>query len=201
MRSSCGSSGLYEPPDYFRRLRREEIFPGPTRPLEIDLGCGDGGFLVALAARHSDRDFLGIERLLGRARKAARLASRMGACNVKVLRIESSYAVSHLLPEAAVSRIHLLFPDPWPKKRHHKNRLVTPDFCEAVHRLLEPAGEWLLKTDDVEYVEEVREVVAGSGRFTEVRWPEEAFHHPRTDFENQWLADGRAIHRVRWRKR
>jgi tRNA (guanine-N7-)-methyltransferase len=191
---------LYEPPDYFRRLRREEIFPDASRPLEIDLGCGDGRFLVALAARHVERDFLGIERLLGRARKVARRVSLTGLGNVQVFRIESSYAVIHLLPESAVSRVHLLFPDPWPKKRHHKNRLVTTEFCAALHRVLGPAGEWLMKSDDGGFLDAAREIVAASGRFAEIAWPAEAFFYPPTDFEAQWSEAGREIHRIRWRK-
>jgi tRNA (guanine-N7-)-methyltransferase len=182
-------------------LRREEIFPDPSRPLEIDLGCGDGGFLIELAAHHPERDFLGIERLLGRVRKVVRRAARLESANVKILRIEIAYAVEYLLPEAGASRIHLLFPDPWPKLRHHKNRLVTAGFCAAVDRILESGGEWLMKTDDVEYFDEARRAVAASGRFAEAAWPEDAFFYPRTDFENQWLAAGRSVRRVRWRKR
>jgi tRNA (guanine-N7-)-methyltransferase len=117
-----------------------------------------------------------------------------------VFRIEIAYAVRYLLPESAVSRVHLLFPDPWPKKRHHKNRLVTGEFCAAVHRILEPGGEWLMKTDDAAYFDEARRAVASMTGFEDVAWPDDASSYPRTDFENQWLAAGRKVHRVRWRK-
>ena len=147
------------PPDYFRKLEKPEIFPGQPRQLEIDLGCGDGSFLVALAGHYPERDFLGIERLLGRARKAYRKACRADLENLKILRLEISYALAWLLPDHCASRIHLLFPDPWPKKKHHKRRMVSVEFCVALTRVLEPGGEFLLKTDDEEYFEESMNVL------------------------------------------
>ena len=193
---------LFEPPDYFGRLTKRELFPdAPDAPLEVDLGCGDGGFLVNLAAHHPDRRFLGIERLLGRATKAARRAARMNLSNLKVLRIESNYAVSYLLPKAGIFRIHLLFPDPWPKKKHFKNRLVQPAFCAAAHRVLEPGGEWLLKSDDAEFFEEAVETIGCSGFFDQIPWAEGEFFFPPTDFEQQWLGEGKTIHRARFRRR
>jgi tRNA (guanine-N7-)-methyltransferase len=196
------AAALFEPADYFRRLEKREIFPDAAEAgLEVDLGCGDGGFLVDLAAAHPDRRFLGIERLLGRARKTARKAARRGLRNVKALRIETAYAVGFLLPEAGVSRMHLMFPDPWPKKRHAKNRLVTPRFCADVHRVLEPGGEWLFKSDHPDLFDEVREVIRSSGWFDELGWGEGDFFHPPTDFERQWLQEGRVIQRARFLRR
>lgn len=198
VRAAC----LYEPPAYFRTLQKHEIFTPtaerPDAPLEVDVGCGDGSFLLDLAAAHPERDFLGLEKLLGRARKVARQAARRGLTNVKAMQIDSPYAVRHLLPRGGVARIHLLFPDPWPKAKHAKNRLVQPDFCLDVHRLLGRGGEWLFKTDHAEYLEEATAVIRGSGIFREVDWPEGAFAYPLTDFERQWLGEGKTIRRARF---
>ena len=142
------------PEDYFCELRKVDVFPEVARPLEVDLGCGDGAFLRAMAERHPERDFLGVERLLGRVRKGCRKAGGMGLMNLEVLRLESSYTLGYLLPTGGVSRVHLLFPDPWPKKKHHKRRLVTQEFCESLQRVLESGGEFLFKTDHLEYFEE-----------------------------------------------
>ena len=188
---------LYNPPDYFRSLHKTEIFSAsperPDAPLEIDVGCGDGGFLLDLAAAHPERDFLGLEKLLGRARKVVRQAARRGLTNVKALQIDSPYAVRHLLPPGGISRLHLLFPDPWPKAKHAKNRLVQPAFCQDVHRLLRPGGEWLFKTDHPEYFAEAVATIQASGLFTATHWPADCFPYPLTDFERQWLAEGKTI--------
>jgi len=188
----------FVPADYFRELRRDAIFPGAERPLEVDLGCGDGRFLLEMAARFPERDFLGVERFLGRVRKVCRKATRLGLSNVKVLRLESAYTLEWLLPEAAVSRVHLLFPDPWPKKKHHARRLVTRAFCGGLRRVLVPGGEFLFKTDHAEYFEEAVGRVRDSGFFAERDWPEGGVVYPETDFERQWSAAGRAIHRARF---
>ena len=193
---------LYNPPDYFRSLHKTEIFSAsperPDAPLEIDVGCGDGGFLLDLAAAHPERDFLGLEKLLGRARKVVRQAARRGLTNVKALQIDSPYAVRHLLPPSGISRLHLLFPDPWPKAKHAKNRLVQPAFCQDVHRLLRPGGEWLFKTDHPEYFAEAVATIQASGLFTATHWPADCFPYPLTDFERQWLAEGKTIQSARF---
>lgn len=193
---------LYEPPAYFRALQKNEIFVAtpdrPDAPLEVDAGCGDGGFLIDLAACHPERDFLGLEKLLGRARKVARRATRRGLANVKACQIDTRYAVRFLLPASGVARLHLLFPDPWPKAKHAKNRLVQPDFCLGVRRALVPGGEWLFKTDCPEYFADAVAVIRDSGGFREIEWPVDAFPYPFTDFERQWIAAGKAIHRARF---
>lgn len=189
------------PTDYFRPLRREEIFGsegGEGRPLEIDLGCGDGTFTQEMAAHFPERDFLAVERLKGRVEKVCRKAARGGLANLKVLRLESAYTVGYLLPDALVSRLHLLFPDPWPKAKHHKNRLFrNADFQDGLARCLQPEGEFLLKTDHLEYWEEAVEVLDGLPFLTRRDWDDGDFY-PHTDFEEQWLAEGRSVHRARW---
>ena len=193
------------PDDFFRRLEAGEVFPSnPDAPLEIDLGAGDGGFLMAMADHYPDRNFIAVERLLGRVRKISRHASREGRKNVRVLRLETTYSVERLLPQRA-SRVHLLFPDPWPKKKHHKRRLMAqPKFLRSMHQLLADGGEFLFKTDHVEYFEHVSEVLPEIDFFEACDWPQndaaDAFFYPRTDFEKQWLEQGRPIQRLRLRK-
>ena len=133
-------------------LDLEKIF-GRKAPLHVDLGCGDGSFLSLLAERLPDKNFLGIERLTGRIRSSARkIASRD---NVRLLQIESSYAVCYLLPSGSVETFYLLFPDPWPKRRHHRRRIVTQDFLNSVHRALVKDGLIYIATDDVGYFRKI----------------------------------------------
>lgn len=188
------------PADYFRRLQPEEIFPDfhPETPVEIDVGCGDGAFLIGMARQFPGRNFLGLERLLGRVRKVCRKAEQHNLTNVKVLRLESSYALGWLLPPQVASRIHLLFPDPWPKKRHHRHRFVNLENLAAIQRTLRPEGEFLFKTDHEEYFHAACEVVDASPLFRRIEWLRPDEFYPETDFERQWRSEGKSIHAARW---
>ncbi len=192
-------AGELVPANYFQRLGRGEICRD-GRPLEVDLGCGDGSFLIEMARRHPERDFIGVERLLGRARKVCRKLTRNQLANGRVLRLESRYTVEWLLPEASVSRLHLLCPDPWPKVRHHRRRVVQVEFLEAVWRVLEPGGEFLFMTDHEEYFRWAGEKVAACGGWEGQEWSEETFFYPKTDFQRQWEGEGKAMWRLRCRK-
>jgi tRNA (guanine-N7-)-methyltransferase len=191
--------GELVPAHYFRELEMAEI-RRPGRPLEVDLGCGDGSFLMEMARHHPERDFIGVERLLGRARKVCRKLTRQGLENARVLRLESRYVVEWLLPAASVSRLHLLCPDPWPKVRHHRRRLVQIEFLDAVRRVLEPGGEFLFMTDHEEYFRWAEEKVAEFGKFERLEWEEDSFFHPKTDFQELWESEGKAMWRLRCRK-
>ncbi len=192
---------LFVPPDYFRELRHDEIFPDPSRPLEVELGSGDGTFFLHMAREHPERDFLGLERMLGRVEKTLRKIAQAGLQNAKVLRLESGYSTGWLLPTASISRLHLLCPDPWPKKKHAARRLVNQEeFLNGLTRVLKPGGEFLLKTDDAVYFEDALASLGNRPEFERLDWSADAFFYPTTDFEAHWLAMGRDIHRARWRK-
>lgn len=177
------------PDDYFVRLEKSQIFD-EERPLEVDLGCGDGGFLLGMAAHYDAHHFLGVERLLGRVRKVCKRAQRENLSNLKVLRLESRYTLEWLLPPNSVHRLHLLCPDPWPKVRHHRRRLIQPNFLEAALQALEPGGEFLFKTDHDEYFEHSLEVVNEFGKFQQLAWPEDAFFILRQIFRSNGKVKG-----------
>jgi tRNA (guanine-N7-)-methyltransferase len=192
------------------RFDLESIF-GRNAPLHVDLGCGDGSFLCALAQRVPEKNFLGIERLLGRIRSAARKAAIVG--NVRLLRMENSYAVRYLLPAGSVETFYLLFPDPWPKRRHWQRRTVTGEFLRAISQALAENGRFLIATDHLNYFEKIEEIARANPDFT-VAPPDAAdsfdlrFHHggqtgqvlPLTKFERQFRVQGAAVHWLDLRK-
>lgn len=192
-------TGELVPAHYFREFEMAEI-RRTGRPLEVDLGCGDGSFLLEMARHHPERDFIGVERLLGRARKVCRKITRHGLDNARVLRLESRYVVEWLLPEASVTRLHLLCPDPWPKVRHHRRRLVQLEFLDAVRRVLEPGGEFLFMTDHEDYFLWTEEKVANHRGFERLEWEEDTFFYPKTDFQELWESEGKRMWRLRFRK-
>lgn len=185
------------PANYFAPLDLAEVFSRPA-PLEVDLGCGDGSFLVAMAEKFPERNFLGIERLFGRVRSASGRAARRAVPNVRVLRVETSYAVKYLLPPQSAAVAHLLFPDPWPKKRHQRRRIVTKDFLAAVHRMLAPNGCFRIATDQADYFAAIRDLLARSAFVEEPAAPEETF--PLTTFERHFRAAGTPIYGLVLRK-
>jgi tRNA (guanine-N7-)-methyltransferase len=204
------ASPIIEPGSLIDRLDLENIFER-IAPLHVDLGCGDGSFLCALAERLPERNFLGIERLLGRIRSAARKAATVG--NVRLLRMENSYAVRYLLPVGSVETFYLLFPDPWPKRRHWRRRTVTGEFLRAISQALAENGRFLIATDHLDYFEKIEEIARANPGFT-VAPPGAAdpfdlrSHHsgqagqilPLTKFEQQFRAQGAAIHWLELRK-
>ncbi|HEV2806219.1 MAG TPA: tRNA (guanosine(46)-N7)-methyltransferase TrmB [Chthoniobacterales bacterium] len=185
------------PVNCFAALDLPKIF-GRNAPFEVDLGCGDGSFLARLAAENADTDFLGIERLLGRVRAACRKIERGGLTNARVLRFEISYAVEHLLPPGSVTAFHLLFPDPWPKRRHASRRLVSQKFLAALHRTLRPRGFVRVATDDLEYFRQIAGLAAQSHLFTVDL--DRVGNGPVTRFERRFRERGVAIHGLELRK-
>lgn len=187
----------FVPENYFARYSVPEIF-GTGEACEVDLGCGDGGFLLEMAAHYPERNFLGVERLLGRIRKVCRDAEKRGLANVRGLRVESRYFLEWMMAPGSISRLHYLFPDPWPKEKHHKNRLVQESFIPVLHRALAEEGEMLFKTDHEEYFQWVCELMDASPLFTRAEW--NAVFYPKTDFQKQWEAMGKPIFAARFIK-
>lgn len=185
------------PADYFAPLDIQAIY-GRNAPLEVDLGCGDGSFLVATATANPTRDFLGIERLVGRVRRVCRKIASNRAANARVLRVESSYAVQQLLPPASVAVFHLLFPDPWPKRRHWRRRVVTEDFLCAIHHALVPQGTLRIATDQSDYFQEIERLVSQSTHFVMTADTESG--PAISTFEKRFRQSDLEIHRLGLRK-
>jgi tRNA (guanine-N7-)-methyltransferase len=185
------------PVDIFEPFSFAAVFEN-ERPVEVDLGSGSGRFLIEAARQYPERNFFGVERLLGRVRKTLRSVSQFGLTNVRVLRLEIDYTLRYLLPPASLSRLHLSFPDPWPKRRHHRRRLVDGEFLAASANALVSGGELWIKTDHADYFEcIVKTAESHRNLFVPVPWSEE---YPRTDFEETYRSQNLPIYQLRLRK-
>jgi tRNA (guanine-N7-)-methyltransferase len=182
------ASLIYELSSVIERLNLAQLFPRPQL-LEVELGCGDASFLVEYARRHPDRNFIGVERLLGRLRKLDRKGRRAGLMNLRGMRIESSYFLQYLLPPHSVSVLHIYFPDPWPKKKHRKYRLINEHFPEIARAALAPGGAVYLRTDDEDYFSQMTGVFGADREFEPVATPSE-LAEGLTDFEREFRERG-----------
>jgi tRNA (guanine-N7-)-methyltransferase len=170
------------------RLSPAQLFP-EAQPLEVELGSGDGSFLAEYARGHPERNFLGVERLLGRLRKLDRKGRRLGLTNLRGVRIEAGYLLEYLLPAGSATAIHVYFPDPWPKRKHRGRRLINAHFTEIASRALAPGGGVYLRTDDADYFEQMIAVFAASPHFRAMTTPAE-LAGLLTDFEKDFQARG-----------
>lgn len=189
---------LIRPASYVERLDIATSFPR-VQPLEVELGAGDGSFLIAWASLYPERNFIGVERLLGRLKKIDKKGRRAGLTNVRGIRIEISYFTEYMLPRESVDAFHIYFPDPWPKLRHRRHRLINERFTEVLRAALKPDGVVYLRTDDLDYFGQMRTVFGASTHFTEVETPE-TLARVTTDFEREFNAQGIETNRAAYRR-
>jgi tRNA (guanine-N7-)-methyltransferase len=192
-------SARYIPSDWIHPLDLTAVFGRPARPLDVDLGCGRGRFLLARARTYPDTCFLGIERLLARVGLVDRRVIQAGLTNVRLLYADAAYAVRYLLPAGSVRTFFILFSDPWPKRRHESKRLFQPDFLEALTQALEPGGAVHVASDHQRSMSAVAKLFAGRPGFVPIP-PWEPKDEERTDYEVKYLALNRVITRLSYQK-
>jgi tRNA (guanine-N7-)-methyltransferase len=190
---------IYPLSSILERIDLAGLFPTP-QPLEVELGSGDASFLVEYARLHPEHNFIGVERLLGRLRKLDRKGRRAGLTNLRGLRIECSYFLEYLLLPASTATLHIYFPDPWPKRKHRRHRLINERFPALARHALTPGGIVYLRTDDEDYFGQMTDVFAASPAFTPVETPD-ALAGLLTDFEKGFQAQGVKTLRVAYRLR
>lgn len=164
--------------------------PGAA-PLEVDIGCHKGLFLADMAALYPDHNFLGVERQRERVARTRKKIAALQLTNADVIQAEGLESVKGL-PDASVTCIHVLFPDPWPKRRHHIRRLIRTEFLEAAWRVLRTPGLLRLVTDDASYALAIRDTAERFPAFRPV--PADGREYPLTEFQKKFLEDGRPVH-------
>lgn len=168
-------------------------------PLEIEIGAGRGRFLLHRAAAHPDRNFLGVDYRWRFLREGVERAERRGLTNLLFFKAAAEEVVEHLVPATSVDVFHIYFPDPWHKRKHHKRRLLTPDFFRLLHTRLKPGGLLELATDNFDYLVAFRTalVVAGEGLWSGSRERHnERIMDPgvQTHFEAKYARAGRDLY-------
>jgi tRNA (guanine-N7-)-methyltransferase len=183
-----------------RPLDACELFGAPV-PIELELGLGKGLFLIEWAASHPDSGFIGVERCQRYLAMAATRAARRGLANLRLVRTTAEDMLFRCLADGSVAAVHIYFPDPWPKKRHLKRRLLTRGNLERIARVLAPGGLLRVKTDHAGYAGAIAEALAGVPELVPVGAAAAFAGLPPTHYELKFALEGRAVHAFALRRR
>ncbi|HUF71697.1 MAG TPA: tRNA (guanosine(46)-N7)-methyltransferase TrmB [Gammaproteobacteria bacterium] len=146
------------------RIDLDEVY-GRFAPRVLDVGFGDGEALVTAAARHTGIDYLGVEVHDPGIGHLLALIQRAALTNVRIIAADAVEVIERMLPDRNFDAVNLFFPDPWPKKRHHKRRIIQPGFVNEVARILKPSGLFHIATDWANYAGQIVDVIGASPRF------------------------------------
>ncbi|MCG3137109.1 MAG: tRNA (guanine-N(7)-)-methyltransferase [Phycisphaerae bacterium] len=178
---------------------------GNEHAVELEIGTGKGNFLLERAQLHRERNFIGVEWANQYFLHVAQRAAKRGLENVRMLRTDAKVLVMCCLPAAALEVVHIYHPDPWPKKRHHKRRLINAEFAEALVRVVTPGGAIYLQTDHDEYHQVMKNVL---GQRTELELTLELTNNPTTaelltatNYQKKYQQQGRNINRLEYRRK
>lgn len=177
-----------------------ELFGSPG-PVEIEIGSGKGTFLLEQARAYPESNYLGIEWANKYYRYAVDRLGRWGLGNVRLIRTDAAGFIREHIPDGSVRVFHVYYPDPWPKKRHHKRRFVCGENLAELLRCLEPGGRIQLATDHEDYFRQMREVIDAAVAAGQVE--ETAFIRAAgagegetvgTNYERKYIPQGREVH-------
>jgi tRNA (guanine-N7-)-methyltransferase len=178
---------------------------GRPGPVHIEIGSGKGTFLLGQATAQPGDNFLGIEWARKYYRYAVDRIGRWGLTNVRIIRTDAAGFITDSVPDDSVDCFHIYFPDPWPKKRHHKRRFICPPNLEQLIRCLKTSGQIKIATDHADYFEQIKNVLAAQSDTLE----ETDFTKPAgaesgewtgTNFERKYIKDQRPIYTITARK-
>lgn len=177
-------------------LDAKQIF-GNDNSLVVEVGFGMGDSLAEMAATNPETNFVGIEVHRPGVGHLLRLAHEKSLGNLRIYCADVLEVFNRCIEPASVDRIQIFFPDPWPKKRHHKRRLINREFAAQMEEKLKPGGLVHIATDWADYGNQIRETLSGVGRLKAVSPP----RRPRTKYEHRGLRLGHDVIEVAWRKR
>jgi tRNA (guanine-N7-)-methyltransferase len=175
---------------------------GRRAPRVLEIGFGMGDTTAAIAAAHPGIDYIAVEVHLPGVGSLLRLIEQLGLGNLRIVQHDAVEVVQHMLAPDSLAGAHVFFPDPWPKKRHHKRRLLQPAFVALLTSRLAPGGYLHVATDWVEYADAVLETLAATPGLenTAQGFSPRPEHRPLTKFENRGLKLGHEVRDIVFRR-
>jgi tRNA (guanine-N7-)-methyltransferase len=175
---------------------------GRSAPVVLEIGCGMGETTAAIAAAHPEKDFLGIEVHAPGVGALLKRVDAMGLANVRVIRHDAVEVVEHMIAPASLAGIHVYFPDPWPKKRHHKRRLLQGPFVRALAQRLASGGYLHAATDWEDYAREMLDTLNAEPLLanTAAGYAPRPGWRPLTKFERRGVALGHQVFDLLFRR-
>lgn len=171
---------------------------GNANPVILEIGSGKGRFLIGSAAERPDENFIGIEKSLHYHRVIRDRVLKRGLENVRLFNFDAFAVMQKMFADESIAEIHIYFPDPWPRKREQKRRIIRAEALAEMRRILVPGGSGIYVTDHKEYFEAAAPVIASFFRSeTRIPGPDDL---PRTNYEAKYRAEGREIYEVRFWK-
>lgn len=171
---------------------------GNTNPVILEIGSGKGRFLIGSAMERPDRNFIGIEKSLHYHRVIRDRILKRSLTNVRLINHDAFPVMQKMFADASIAEIHIYFPDPWPRPKEQKRRIIRPDALAEMRRVLVAGGSGIYVTDHRAYFESAAPIVAECFRSeTRIPGPDDV---PRTNYEAKYRAEGRRIFEVRFWK-
>jgi len=180
------------------RLDFRELF-GNDHRVVLEIGSGKGRFLISSATEQPDANFIGIEKSLHYHRVICDRVRKRALANVRLINFDAFPVLRDMVPDASLAELHIYFPDPWPRKREQKRRIIRREALEQMRRVLAPGGSAVFVTDHRDYFEAAAPLIAEVfDAQTRVPGPDDP---PRTNYEAKYRQEGREIYEVRFRNR
>ena len=179
----------------FVRLDFEALF-GNRNPVVLEIGSGKGRFLIGTATERPDLNFIGIEKSLHYHRVIRERVLKRNLTNVRLINHDAFVVMQKMFPDASVAEVHIYFPDPWPRPKEQKRRIIRAEVLEEIRRVLIDGGSGIFVTDHQQYFEKAAPLIEQF--FPAERRVPGPDDPPRTNYEAKYRAEGRPIYEVRF---
>ena len=188
---------------YSRELLDLDVAFGRAAPKILEIGFGMGETTARIAADHTQNDYLGIEVHTPGVGSLLKRTAELGITNLRIIQHDAVEVVEHMIAPASLAGIHVFFPDPWPKKRHHKRRLIQPAFARTLASRLKPGAYLHAATDWEDYALHMKEVLSAEPLLANTAdgFTQRPEHRPLTKFENRGLRLGHPVWDIFFRRR